>query len=473
MSAYRIKIAQEDFDELQRLVSVDLPKEAGAFALAGVADHSAGTDVIVRRPLAIPQDRFLLQHELRLEVSSEAVNGLISLCEANRLGAVLCHSHPRDIPYSPSDDHGEHRIFTTLHQFIPAHAPTASLLFCPHGVQGRIWTPGAQKPVPASEIVVVGRQLRTVRPLTSGDRDHAPLPDIFSRQVLAFGPAGQRRISKTKVGIVGVGGTGSAAAELLVRLGVGDFVLIDPDKFEPSNLTRMFGTYASATRSVWWWPWTRRNHSKVELVAHHLSKINPQALTRVFRENVVVDVAAKALLDRDVVFLCTDDHWGRSIVNQIAYQYLIPTINVGMRIASKEGVTTAATGVVDVLRPDTPCLWCKQFLRADRIAAESMPRADRQAREREGYVEGLDTPNPSVVSVNTGLASMAVTLFLQLLTDFMGDFGVISRLNYDILETRLNRGTTPIAKDCICTKSRGFGDLRPLNTVANLGGGEN
>ena len=93
---------------------------------------------------------------------------------------------------------------------------------------------------------------------------------------------------------------------------------------------------------------------KVELMAEHLRHINPAASVRSLPSSVVLDDAAAALLDRDVIFLCTDEHWGRSIVNQIAYQYLIPVINLGMRIAAEGGSITAAAGVVDMLRPDVP-----------------------------------------------------------------------------------------------------------------------
>ena len=160
MKAYRIKIAGKDFEKLKGLVFANMPKEAGAFALAGVTEYRGGSDIIIRRPIAIPKEYFSLQHEFRLEISSKAINGLAALCEKNGLGAVLCHSHPEDIPYSISDDHGERRIFEVLRQFLLPNAPTASLLFYPSGVRGRVWLPDSIKPVSISEIVVVGRNLQ-------------------------------------------------------------------------------------------------------------------------------------------------------------------------------------------------------------------------------------------------------------------------------------------------------------------------
>jgi len=462
VTEFRIKIVQADFEELEQLLFTELPKESAAFALAGAATHRGGTDVVVRRPIAIPDEHFSVQSEYHLRIATAAVNGLCALCEANGLGAILCHSHPEDLPYSPSDDYGECRIIEVLRAFIPDGAPTASLLFFPGGVRGRVWLPGEERPIPVSEIVVIGRALRRIRP-DGPDGDDAVDEALFDRQVRAFGREGQALIGRTKVGIVGVGGTGSPTVEQLVRLGVRDLVLVDPDDFEHSNLTRVYGTFASSLAETA----ERAAPKKVDLVAAHLKRIKPETLVEPIPGNVVVDEVARKLLDRDVIFLCTDDHWGRSIVNQVAYQYSIPTINLGMRIAAEDERIRAASGAIDVVRPGLPCLWCSQFLRADRIAAESMPRRDREAREREGYVEGLERTGPSVVSMTTALSGMAVTLFLQFVTDFMGQTGEIARLNYDVMKGTVRRGRAPINDACICGKVRGFGDLRLLNTLPN------
>lgn len=463
---YRLKISRTDFDALKALVLKDWPNEAGAFALAGASNYAGGSDIIIRRSVEVPAELFRLQHEYRLELHPSAINGLIALCESNGLGAVLCHSHPSESDYSPSDDHGEYRIFEALRPFIPEGAPTASLLFYPEGVQGRVWLPGVRNPIPLSEIIIIGRAIERVK-LGTLESAYAIAEPIFDRQVRAFGEAGQALIKQTKVGIIGVGGTGSPVAEQLVRLGAEDLVLLDPDIFEPSNLTRVYGTYSSALHRPWW-PWRRKLKSKVELVADNLQRINPAVNVGALAQNVVLKDAVASLLDRDATFLCTDEHWGRSIVNQLAYQYFIPTINLGVSISSQDGVIKGAQGVVDVLRPDLPCLWCKQFLSADRITAESIPISERESLQREGYVEGLETHTPSVVSTTTTVAGLGVTLYLQLLTDFMGEMGNISRQNYHIMEGTVRRGRTSITSNCVCTTVRGFGDLNSLPTLFNL-----
>jgi len=406
-----------------------------------------------------------VQHEVRLEISPRAINGLIALCEANGLSAVVCHSHPFDAPYSPSDDHGERRIYRTLQQFLPAAVPMASLLFLPEGIQGRVWVPGQKDALPFEEIVVVGRYIRRIQ--LGSPAANPPTQDFgrYDRQVRAFGSEGQQAISAARVAVVGVGGTGSPTAEQLVRLGVRDLVLVDPDDVDRTSTTRMYGSFEHTTRKLW--PFGRRQPSKVAALAEHLRRINVAVDIRPIRRSVVSDDAVRCLIDRDFIFLCTDDHWGRSIVNQLSYQYLIPAINMGMRITSDHGAIEAAAGSVDVLRTGLPCLWCRQSLDAGRIAAESMPKPARISLQSEGYVEDIDTPAPSVISITTTLSGLAVTLFLQLLTDFMGPSGDVHRLNYQILDGIVRRGRCTILDQCICRRVSACGDQRPLGTIVS------
>jgi molybdopterin-synthase adenylyltransferase len=62
----------------------------------------------------------------------------------------------------------------------------------------------------------------------------------YNRQMLAagIGAAGQERIRRTRVALVGAGALGCAIADQLVRAGIGYLRLIDPDTPELSNLQR-------------------------------------------------------------------------------------------------------------------------------------------------------------------------------------------------------------------------------------------
>ena len=62
----------------------------------------------------------------------------------------------------------------------------------------------------------------------------------YSRQILfaGIGQPGQERLLASSLVIVGCGAIGAAAANLVVRAGVGRIRIIDRDFVEPSNLQR-------------------------------------------------------------------------------------------------------------------------------------------------------------------------------------------------------------------------------------------
>lgn len=442
----------------------DLPKESAVFLLAGRKTIGNREELLVRRVVEIPKSEYRIQSDVHLDISPRVINGLVALCEQNGLGAILCHSHPTDSPYSPSDDNGEKRIAETIWKFVP-EAPVGSLLISPGQYQARIWLPGKAHSAVQS-ITVVGRHIHQIG-LNGGGKATSFNRGLYDRQVLAFGAQGQEAVSRTKIAIVGVGGTGSPTAEQAVRLGVKDIVLVDPDTLSDSNITRVYGSFYRDIIQPWWKRLLPINskQSKVDMVARHLRSIAPDAKIVALQKNIVTSSAARALLDRDVIFCCTDEHWGRSIVNQIAHQYMIPVINMGVQIDSKDGVIRGASGSIHIIRPDAPCLWCYEFLSGKRIRAESLPPELRDSELREGYVENLDAKAPSVVSLTTTLSGHAVTAFLQLVTDFRGAAGGFHCLNYSIMEGVVRRGSTTTDERCICKAAKGYGDMKGLPTI--------
>lgn len=460
-----LRISEQDYEKCRSAVMADHPKEKAAFLLAGRKTIGSIEELIVRRVIEIPKSEYRIQEHYHLDISPKAINGLISLCEQNRLGVILCHSHPTDTPYSPSDNAGEKRIAETLWKFLP-DAPVGSLLISPNRLWARVWK-SSEGSFPAATVTVIGRCIRKIDCHDNVGMTDVYNKDIYDRQVLAFGAGGQEILSKAKIGIVGVGGTGSPTAEQIVRMGVRDIVLIDPDTFDSSNITRIYGSSYEDLQGRWarFLPWMKRKKAKVEIILRHLKSINPDVQITAIKDSVVKATVARSLLDRDIIFCCTDEHWGRSVINQISYQYLIPTINMGVRIDSRDGRIRGASGSVHILRPEEPCLWCYQFLSSDRIMAESLPAHERKALLREGYVEDIDTATPSVIPLTTTISGHSVTSFLQLMTDFMGKAGDISCLNHYIMEGVVERGRSTIADNCICKSVKGYGDMKHIPTL--------
>lgn len=63
-------------------------------------------------------------------------------------------------------------------------------------------------------------------------------PERYQRQREIFGNLGQLRLLQARVAIIGCGGLGGSIFAMLVRLGVGHLLVIDPDFFVESNLNR-------------------------------------------------------------------------------------------------------------------------------------------------------------------------------------------------------------------------------------------
>ncbi len=62
--------------------------------------------------------------------------------------------------------------------------------------------------------------------------------DWMQRTRLLLGDEKMERLCRAHVLVVGVGGVGAYAAEMLCRAGVGRLTLVDADTVQPSNLNR-------------------------------------------------------------------------------------------------------------------------------------------------------------------------------------------------------------------------------------------
>jgi hypothetical protein len=67
------------------------------------------------------------------------------------------------------------------------------------------------------------------------------------------------------------------------------------------------------------------------------------------------------------------------------------------------------------------------------------PEALQRESEQVGYISGQNIPNPSVISLNGVVASLAVTEFISLLTDFERRKEKWTYQVYDILKGEIRR----------------------------------
>jgi molybdopterin-synthase adenylyltransferase len=149
---------------------------------------------------------------------------------------------------------------------------------------------------------------------------------------------------------------------------------------------------------------------KVEVAAELVRRINPQIEANAITGNVIVSDDARRLLSCDFIFCCTDSHGSRAVINQLAYQYLIPTIDVGVRVQVRAGTVESVTGRIQMLAPGLPCLVCDELLDPEEVRRDLL---SDEARARDPYIVGAVEPQPAVISLNSTVASLGVTMMLS------------------------------------------------------------
>jgi hypothetical protein len=315
-----------------------------------------------------------------------------------------------------------------------AGQPVGGLVVAPGAVAGDLWLTDGTRAV-LDRTVVIGAAPAVLTP--APNRAEPTVDARYSRQTLLYGRVGQRILGEVKVAVVGAGGVGMLLVQYLARLGVGHIVVVDPDRVDPSNLPRLPETTRldamAWARGVSRPDWLRRlgrrlAKPKVQVARRIAQRANREAVVDAVVGDVADDVTAQLLVDCDFIFLAADTMLARDVVNQLSYQYLIPTLQVGSK-----AVIDAATGDVrDVyaavrsLGARPGCLRCNGLVDLQRLGEEALGDADQVKAQR--YVNDPEVPAPSVITLNALGAAWAANTFMQYMVGISGlpdDFQVL------------------------------------------------
>ena len=164
----------------------------------------------------------------------------------------------------------------------------------------------------------------------------------YHRQMLLpfMGEAGQNKLAKARVILVGCGALGSVIADQLARAGVGRLVLVDRDVVELTNLQRQV-LYEESD--------AKESMPKAMAAAGRLLAINSSIVV----EPHIIDVHAgniESHLPVDLIIDGTDNAETRYLLNDVAVKHGLPWIY---------GACVGTDGRVMTIRPKiTPCLQC-------------------------------------------------------------------------------------------------------------------
>ena len=305
--------------------------------------------------------------------------------------------------------------------------------------------------VPLHAVRIIDHRVRLLLPGFDGAGD---LPVVFDRQIRAFGPAGQVLLQHLRIGVGGGGGTGSAVCEQLIRLGVGTIIVIDDDAIndDGSNVTRVYGSTMADI-----------GMPKVDLVERQASSIGLGTTVIPIKGTINDEAVARQLRGCDLIFGCTDDNLGRSVLSRLAYWYLVPVIDIGVQLDSTDGHLRSIDGRITYVAPGFPCLFCRGRIDLEAMHTEGLPEPERSERIEEGYARGLAERDPAVVAYTTAVAAMAVAEMMARLFDLdTGTPAAELLLQFHFREIR-TPGRTPVdGHFCAVTDNIGAGDTRPF-----------
>lgn len=468
MTVYSLALRTEDLETLKSHLIREDACERAAYLLCRKArsehdpwERQAHEQFLVARIIPVPENDIIESTPVRVSWHTRSFVRTLKEAAINDLIVAVIHNHPSGRPdFSEQDDANEPDLLQGALNRNGPGTRMLSLVLTPDGqLNGRIWMhPSETGHVLLSTIRVIGSRIALHYP----DRTVAMDMRAFHRQALAFGEALNRDLRKLRIGVIGCGGTGSAVAMLLARLGVGQIALFDNDIVDQTNLNRLHGARQADADAM---------RPKVKVVAREIAELGLSV--RVVPVNAWIGdpVCRDALKSCDVLFGCTDDHDGRMFLNRFAYYYLTPVIDIGLAIdVGDEDVPEikALDGRVTVIGPGHTCLLCREIVDPAIAADQALKRknpAEYEKRKAEAYVFGEGNPSPAVVTFTTELACMGVNELIHRLQGFRGPDGHapnrVRRFHQNV-DHRPGRPSRPDCPLCASNAVWGAGDVEPF-----------
>lgn len=364
------------------------------------------------------------------------IHRMITRARDEKLVYLAVHNHSSDLEvgFSKVDFQSHERGYPALLQ-IAKGMPVGALVFGFRSLEADIWLPNHER-LNLKVAQVIGNSITELRSRPEKKSSFLNIEN-YDRQIKLFGSNGQFRLAKTKVVIVGLGGIGSLVAEYLSKLGIGHFVIIDDDKVETSNLSRIVG--ANENDVI-------QNKYKTEIAYRVIKDANPSAIIEIINDDFSKESVALRCTSSDYIFLAADSMRARLVFNAIIHQYLIPGVQLGSKIRSDStGNLLDAISANRPVRPGHGCLWCNQLIDTTILAKEAKSDAERKA---QAY--GVEESNPSVITLNAISAAHAVNDFLF---DFLALRTNNQGLNYEhFYHLKNSRSLVEPRKDDSCSE---------------------
>jgi hypothetical protein len=380
--------------------------EAVAVGLCGHVTCGNRSVFALHRIIEIPADECIRDRD-RVTWRTARIKALLAEARESGMALLKIHSHPGGYrAFSEQDDRSDLDLFNAIGLKVVGEHVSAIML--PDGsIFGRRVGIGGPRGK-LDRVSVVGDDLVI---WSSAERPEPSTFDVRHRQM--FGGRTTALLRQLSVGVVGVSGSGSPTIEMLVRLGVGRIVLIEPDHVEAKNLNRIYGaTRADAEAEV----------NKAVMMERHIGRVGLGTEVEIVEGHLDDPEALALLATCDVLFGCMDSVEGRDTLNRVATFFSLPYLDLGVRIdADGKGGVESVSGVVHYVQPGGSSLRSRGVYTDEELHADVLRRTDPLFYEdqvRRGYIRGINVDRPAVISVNSLIASTAVNELLARLHPF-------------------------------------------------------
>ena len=254
----------------------------------------------------------------------------------------------------------------------------------------------------------------------------------YSRHLLLpeVGAAGQTRLGRARVALIGTGGLGSPAALYLAAAGVGTLTLIDDDVVEKSNLQRQV-LHTDA----------RVGMAKTESARIALNALNPGVRVDTRAERLRATNVEALIRDHDVVIDGADNFPTRYLLSAACLRLQLPLVYGAVHRFSGQ------VGVFDARDAASPCYRC--------LFPEPPAAADAPNCAEAGVLGVL----PGIVGLLQ--ANEAIKLLLGIGTPLVGRLLCFDALAATFRELRLPRD--PDCPGCSAqAQFRGYADIEQI-----------
>ena len=379
------------------------------------------------------------------------------------MAVMRIHSHPGGWPhFSAADLETDKEFFGSLMTgWCEDGLPHLSAIMLPEGrIIGRVYYADGR----AQELdsaFVVGEKIESVSLKEEEAPDDAP-PEEALRNIQAFGEGTYNMFKNLRIGIVGCSGTGCHIIEQLMRLQVGELVLVDPDKIEAKNLNRLVG---AGRRDI--------GKAKVHFYKNYVEGKRLGVRVAAFPSNLFQsEEARKALSTCDILFGCVDSASGRMLLNTLSAFYLIPYFDMGVALdADGVGGVSYVGAQIDYLVPGQSSLMSRGIAKQTDIDAELKQLFDPSGYEqlkKEHYIKNIQVDRPAVISVNGLIAYHAVMTLIDRLIGYRkeplyGNVTVLLHIDGNILQPE-----EKFTRDAYLAKYKGRGDCVPFLNMPYL-----